>query len=126
MPRDDNDTIDDKPMPLVEHLMELRTRLLWSVGAFIIAFAVCYYFSRQIYGFLAAPLADILTSQGGGDRRMIFTALYEAFFTYLKVAFFGATFFSFPIWATQLWLFIAPGLYKSEKRAVTPLSLIHI
>ncbi|NKC34452.1 twin-arginine translocase subunit TatC [Roseomonas sp. BU-1] len=107
-------------MPLVEHLMELRTRLMWSVGAFIIAFAVCYYFSRQIYGFLAAPLADILQSQGMGERRMIFTALYEAFFTYLKVAFFGATFFSFPMWATQLWLFIAPGLYKSEKNAITP------
>lgn len=120
MPRDPNDQIDDKPMPLIEHLMELRTRLLWSIGAFIIAFAVCYYFSRQIYGFLAAPLADILTSQGGGDRRMIFTALYEAFFTYLKVAFFGAVFFSFPMWATQLWLFIAPGLYRSEKKAVMP------
>ncbi len=120
MPRDPNDTIDDKPMPLIEHLMELRTRLIWSIGAFIICFAVCYYFSRQIYGFLAAPLADILFAQGGGDRRMIFTALYEAFFTYLKVAFFGATFFSFPIWATQLWLFIAPGLYRSEKNAVMP------
>ncbi|RYJ04249.1 MAG: twin-arginine translocase subunit TatC [Acetobacteraceae bacterium] len=107
-------------MPLLEHLMELRTRLLWSVGAFGIAFAICYYFSAQIYGFLAQPLADILQQQGGGERRMIFTALYEAFFTYLKVAFFGATFFSFPMWATQLWLFIAPGLYRSEKRAVTP------
>ena len=120
MPRDENDTIDDKPMPLIEHLMELRTRLLWSIGAFIICFAVCYYFSRNIYGFLAAPLADILASQSGQERRMIFTALYEAFFTYLKVAFFGAVFFSFPMWATQLWLFIAPGLYKSEKRAITP------
>ena len=74
----------------------------------------------QIYGFLAQPLADILREQGGGERRMIFTALYEAFFTYLKVAFFGAAFFSFPMWATQLWLFVAPGLYRSEKRAVTP------
>jgi sec-independent protein translocase protein TatC len=121
MPRDPNDTIDDKPMPLIDHLMELRTRLLWSIGAFVIAFAVCYYFSRQIYGFLAAPLADILMAQSGGqDRRMIFTALYEAFFTYLKVAFFGAAFFSFPMWATQLWLFIAPGLYRSEKRAIYP------
>jgi sec-independent protein translocase protein TatC len=121
VPRDPNDTIDDKPMPLIDHLMELRMRLLWSVGAFILAFAVCYYFSRQIYGFLAAPLADILVAQAGGqDRRMIFTALYEAFFTYLKVAFFGATFISFPMWATQLWLFIAPGLYRSEKRAITP------
>lgn len=116
----DDDPINDKPMPLIDHLMELRTRLLWSVGAFIIAFAVCYYFSTQIYGFLARPLANILFEQGGGDRRMIFTALYEAFFTYLKVAFFGATFFSFPIWATQLWLFVAPGLYRSEKRAVLP------
>ncbi len=120
MPRDPDDTIDDKPMPLLDHLMELRTRLLWSVGAFAIAFAICYYFSAQIYGFLARPLADILQNQGGGERRMIFTALYEAFFTYLKVAFFGAVFFSFPIWATQLWLFVAPGLYRSEKRAITP------
>ena len=120
MLRDPDDTIDDKPMPLLDHLMELRTRLLWSVGAFAIAFAICYYFSAQIYGFLARPLADILQSQGGGERRMIFTALYEAFFTYLKVAFFGAVFFSFPIWATQLWLFVAPGLYRSEKRAITP------
>ncbi len=120
MPRDPEDTIDDKPMPLIEHLLELRTRLLWSIGAFGIAFALCYYFSTSIYGFLARPLAEILMEQGGGERRMIFTALYEAFFTYLKVAFFGAVFFSFPMWATQLWLFIAPGLYKSEKKVITP------
>jgi len=120
VPRDPEDTIDDKPMPLMEHLKELRTRLLWSVGAFAIAFAVCYYFSAQVYGFLAQPLADILHEQGGGERRMIFTALYEAFFTYLKVAFFGAVFFSFPMWATQLWLFVAPGLYRSEKKAIYP------
>lgn len=107
-------------MPLLDHLKELRQRLLWSVGAFIIAFAVCYYFSQQIYAFLAQPLADILQQQSGAERRMIFTALYEAFFTYLKVAFFGAVFFSFPMWATQLWLFIAPGLYRSEKRAIYP------
>ncbi|MBR0681674.1 twin-arginine translocase subunit TatC [Roseomonas eburnea] len=107
-------------MPLMDHLKELRQRLLWSVGAFILAFAVCYYFSQQIYAFLAQPLADILHRQSGSERRMIFTALYEAFFTYLKVAFFGAVFFSFPMWATQLWLFIAPGLYRSEKRAIYP------
>jgi sec-independent protein translocase protein TatC len=116
----DDDPINDKAMPLMDHLKELRTRLLWSVGGFAAAFAVCYYFSPQIYAFLAQPLADILMKQGGGDRRMIFTALYEAFFTYLKVAFFGAVFFSFPMWATQLWLFVAPGLYRSEKRAIMP------
>jgi sec-independent protein translocase protein TatC len=117
---DEDDPIDDKPMPLIDHLMELRRRLLWSVIAFGVAFAACYYFSTQIYGFLARPLVTILQQQGGGDRRMIYTALYEAFFTYLKVAFFGAVCFSFPIWATQIWLFIAPGLYRSEKRAVMP------
>ncbi len=116
---DQDDPIHDKPMPLLDHLMELRTRLLWSVAAFGIAFAICYYFSKDIYGFLARPLADILAAQGS-DRRMIFTQLYEAFFTYLKVAFFGAFFFSFPMWATQLWLFVAPGLYRSEKRAIIP------
>lgn len=122
MPSDTKDDyIDDKPMPLMDHLKELRQRLLWSIGGFILAFAVCYYFSQQIYGFLAQPLADILAKQSGGaERRMIYTALYEAFFTYLKVAFFGAVFFSFPMWATQLWLFVAPGLYRSEKRAVYP------
>lgn len=124
MPRDPEDTIDDKPMPLIDHLMELRQRLLWSVVAFVACFVVCYYFSARIYAFLAQPLADILHAQSNGaDRRMIFTALYEAFFTYLKVAFFGATFFSFPIWATQLWLFVAPGLYRSEKNAMLPFLL---
>jgi sec-independent protein translocase protein TatC len=119
----EEDVIDDKPMPLMDHLRELRQRVLWAVGAFILAFAVCYYFSQQIYAFLAQPLADILSKQSGGERRMIFTALYEAFFTYLKVAFFGAVFFSFPMWATQLWLFVAPGLYRSEKKAILPFLL---
>jgi sec-independent protein translocase protein TatC len=116
---DKPDTIDDKPMPLLDHLIELRTRLLWSIGAFFIAFFVCYHFSGQIYSFLAEPLAHIL-EQRGQNRRLIFTALTEAFFTYLKVAFFGAAFVSFPVVATQLWLFIAPGLYRSEKRAFLP------
>ncbi len=124
MPRgDEDDPIDDKPMPLIDHLLELRQRLLYSVVAFGIAFAACYFFSKEIYAFLAQPLADILAEQGGGERRMIYTALYEAFFTYLKVAFFGAAFFTFPVWATQLWLFVAPGLYRSEKKAIYPFLL---
>lgn len=117
---DEEDPINDTPMPLVQHLAELRTRLIWSMVAFLLAFLVCYYFSKQIYSFLAQPLADILQHQTGTDRRLIFTALTEAFFTYLKVAFFGAAFISFPVIASQVWLFVAPGLYRSEKRAMLP------
>jgi sec-independent protein translocase protein TatC len=116
---EDEDVIDDKPMPLLDHLIELRTRLLWSAVAFFLAFFVCYYFSGAIYRFLAQPLADIFRDNGEA-RRMIYTSLTEAFFTYLKVAFFGAAFISFPVAATQLWLFIAPGLYRSEKKAFAP------
>ncbi len=116
----EEDIIDDKPMPLLDHLLELRQRVLLALGGFILSFIVCYVFSKEIYGFLAAPLANILQEQTGAERRMIFTALYEAFFTYLKVALWGAMMISFPWWATQLWLFIAPGLYRSEKRAVAP------
>jgi len=115
-----DDPINDKAMPLLDHLIELRTRLLWSMGAFLICFIVCYYFSRSIYSFLAQPLADILVTKTGQNRRLIFTALYEAFFTYLKVAFFGAAFVSFPVVASQVWLFVAPGLYRSEKKAFLP------
>lgn len=123
-PRDvntpDDDPIDDKPMPLLDHLIELRRRLLWSLLAFFLAFLVCYYFSKGIYSFLAQPLADILVQKTGQNRRLIYTALYEAFFTYLRVAFFGAAFISFPVVASQVWLFVAPGLYRSEKRALMP------
>ena len=114
------DTIDDKPMPLLEHLIELRRRLIWSLVAFLIAFAVCYKFSNQIYYFLARPLAKILEQHPGIDRKLIYTQLYEAFFTYIKVAFFGAAFISFPVIASQVWMFVAPGLYRSEKRAFLP------
>ena len=115
----EEDPIDDKPMPLLDHLIELRRRLLWSMVAFIVCFGFCYYFSRNIYSFLVEPLAHILEGRGA-NRRLIFTALYEAFFTYLRVAFFGAAFLSFPVVATQLYMFVAPGLYRSEKRALAP------
>ena len=116
----DDDPIHDKPMPLLDHLIELRRRLLVSMAAFLVAFLVCYHFSSAIYGFLAQPLATALASKPGSNRALIYTQLYEAFFTYLRVAFFGAAFISFPIVATQLWLFVAPGLYRSEKRAIVP------
>ncbi|MGE5503003.1 MAG: twin-arginine translocase subunit TatC [Actinomycetota bacterium] len=114
------ETPEDKTMPLLDHLIELRTRLMWSAVAFIAAFGVCYFFSAEIYGFLVRPLADILGQQGNGERRMIYTALTEAFFTHMKVAAFAAAFACFPIWAGQLWAFVAPGLYKHERQAFAP------
>ena len=114
------DPIDDKPMPLLEHLVELRRRLMWSIIAFVVCFAVCYYFSSKIYFFLAEPLARVLREQGNPDPHLIYTQLYEAFFTRIKVAFFGGAFLGFPVIAIQLWLFVAPGLYRSEKRAFLP------
>ncbi len=115
-----DDPINDTPMPLLAHLVELRRRLMWSGGAFFVCFLLCYHFSTAIYSFLAQPLADILQSRSGQDRRLIYTALYEAFFTYIKVAFFGGAFLAFPVIAAQAYMFVAPGLYRSEKRAFLP------
>jgi sec-independent protein translocase protein TatC len=116
----EDDPIDDKPMPLMDHLIELRGRLIWSIAAFGLCFMVGYYFADDIYYFLARPLADILRKQGHGEPQLIYTQLYEAFFTRIKVAFFGGAFLSFPVVATQLWMFVAPGLYRSEKKALLP------
>jgi sec-independent protein translocase protein TatC len=112
------DDPDDTKMPLLDHLVELRNRLLYSAVAFLLSFIVCYYFAEPLFNFLVQPLADIVEGQSG--RRMIYTALHEAFFTYLKVAFFAAAFISFPIVATQIWMFVAPGLYRHEKNAFLP------
>ena len=121
--REEDDPIDDKPMPLLQHLVELRTRLIWSMVAFVLCFLLSYQFADQIYYFLAKPLADILHEQGNPDPRLIYTQLYEAFFTRIKVAFFGGAFLAFPVIASQIWLFVAPGLYRSEKRALLPFLL---
>jgi sec-independent protein translocase protein TatC len=107
-------------MPLLDHLIELRRRLIWSAVAFLICFMIAYYFSSALYYFLAEPLAQVLREQGNPDPHLIYTQLYEAFFTKIKVAFFGGAFVSFPIVATQIWLFVAPGLYRSEKKALLP------
>ena len=110
--------IDDREMPLLEHLLELRNRLMWSVGALFIAFLICYAFSEHIYQFLVHPLQIAYGNETG--RRMIYTGLTEAFFTYLKVAMWGGLMLAFPMIATQLWMFIAPGLYRQEKQAFLP------
>lgn len=113
------DDVDEYRMPITDHLIELRRRLLYCLAAIIALFFVCYYFAPQIYIFLARPLAAVIAEQGG-ERRMIFTGLHEAFFTYVKVAMFTAFFLAFPIIAVQLWRFVAPGLYKNERRAFLP------
>lgn len=115
---DDEEQLEKSKAPLLEHLIELRTRIIRSLLAFVAAFLLCYYFSREIYAFLVQPLADALAGQP--NRHMIFTALYETFFTYVKVGMFGAICLAFPYIAAQLWLFIAPGLYKNERRAFLP------
>jgi sec-independent protein translocase protein TatC len=109
--------LDDSKMPLLDHLIELRTRLMYSFLAVFVAFLICYYFSADIYAFLVRPLANLLGNEG---RRMIYTGLTEAFFTYVKVAFWAGTFLSFPIIASQLWMFVAPGIYKHERNAFLP------
>jgi sec-independent protein translocase protein TatC len=106
-------------MPLLDHLVELRSRLIWSAVAFVIAFCVCYYFSDYIYEFLLEPYSKAALAKGG-NRRLIYTAPTEAFFTFMKVSGFAAAALCFPVWAGQLWAFVAPGLYKHEKQAFLP------
>jgi len=103
----------------VGHLTELRSRLVKSIIYFFFFFVICYFFAENIYGFLVEPYAEAVKDDEV-NRRLIFTALHETFITYLKVAFFAAMFISSPIILTQIWKFIAPGLYKNEKRALLP------
>jgi len=118
---DDIDNVDDDKMPLLDHLVELRHRLLYAVAALVVCFLIAYYFAGPIFNFLVAPLADLW--QGQTSKRLIYTALHEKFFTDIKVAFFAGTFLAFPVIANQLWKFIAPGLYRQEKRAFLPFLL---
>ncbi len=103
----------------VSHLSELRSRLVKSFIFLIISFIVCYFFSEEIYRFLVKPYSDAVL-ENNLDRRLIFTALHEAFLTYLKVAFFASIFITSPIFLSQIWKFIAPGLYSNEKKALLP------
>lgn len=110
--------IDETKMPLLDHLIELRRRLLWSFLALVIAFGVCLYFARPILSFLVQPLLE------AGQAKIINTKLFGAFFVELKVAFFAAVMIGFPVFATQAWRFIAPGLYRNERRAFLPFLLM--
>ncbi len=108
-----------KQSSFIEHLIELRSRLIKSIVYLFIFFIICYFFAENIYSFLLSPYADAVKDDPN-SRRMIFTALHETFITYLKVAFFASMFISSPIILTQMWKFIAPGLYKNEKSALFP------
>ncbi len=114
-----NNKNDIQQNSFISHLAELRTRLIKSFIFFILSFIVCYFFSEEIYRFLVKPYSDAVLEKNL-DRRLIFTALHEAFLTYLKVAFFGSLFITSPIFLTQIWKFIAPGLYTNEKKALLP------
>lgn len=110
--------VEEAKMPLLDHLVELRRRLLYSVGGFLVCFLFAFYFAADIFNFLVQPLADLWS--GDSSRRLIYTALHEKFFTDVKVAFFAGAFLAFPVIANQVWIFIAPGLYKHEKYAFLP------
>ncbi|PWG03194.1 twin-arginine translocase subunit TatC [Sphingosinicella humi] len=109
--------VDDSRAPLMDHLIELRRRLIWSFAALFVAFGVCFYFADDIFAFLAQPLVDAF---GPGEGKLVYTKLYEAFFVEVRVAFFAAFFLAFPVIANQIWAFVAPGLYAKEKRAFLP------
>ncbi|WEJ11425.1 twin-arginine translocase subunit TatC [Sinorhizobium prairiense] len=114
--------IEDRPQPLIEHLIELRTRLMWAVGAFFVAFLVCFYFAKQLFNLLVLPFKWAVSWAGLSHRNveLIYTAPQEFFFTQIKVAMFGALVIAFPVIASQVYRFVAPGLYKNERAAFLP------
>ncbi|MDO7841999.1 twin-arginine translocase subunit TatC [Sphingomonas immobilis] len=108
------DDLDASRAPLLDHIVELRRRLLFSLGALALACVVCFVFAEPIFGFLVQPLI------AAGQKQIYYTGLFEAFFVQIKVAFFAGLMISFPIIANQLWQFVAPGLYRKEKAALLP------
>ncbi len=103
-------------MTLQKHLEELRGRLIFCVIFFVVTFCACYFFANEIYNFLLKPFAEF--SSGNENRKMIYTSPAEAFTTYLKLSFYSSLFFCFPIFASQFYFFLAPGLYKNEKKNI--------
>ncbi|CUX17832.1 MULTISPECIES: twin-arginine translocase subunit TatC [Rhizobium/Agrobacterium group] len=114
--------IEDKPQPLIEHLMELRTRLIWALGAFFVAFIACFAVAKHLFNLLVIPYkwAVLWAGLDVTKSSLIYTAPQEFFFTQIKVAMFGAMVISFPVVASQLYKFVAPGLYKNERAAFLP------
>ena len=106
--------IDESKQPLLEHLIELRKRLLWCLATLVVTFFICFYFAKDIFAVLVQPLIR------AGQGKLIYTDVFEAFFAQVKVSLFAALMLSFPMLATQLWRFVAPGLYMKEKKAFLP------
>lgn len=106
--------LDETRMPLIDHLIELRRRLLWSFAALAVAFFACLSVAKDIFAVLVQPLLK------AGQGKIIYTDIFEAFFVEIKVAFFAAMMLAFPVIATQVWRFVAPGLYANEKKAFLP------
>ncbi len=122
MSASEKDEIDQSSAPLIEHLMELRTRLIWSIGGFFIAFLFCFFFAKALFNLLVIPF-KWATSWAGLDPtkvELIYTAPQEFFFTQIKLAMFGGMVIAFPLIATQIYKFIAPGLYRNERAAFLP------
>src|SRR5690606_37597666 len=109
------DELAGSEAPLLDHLIELRKRLIYSIVAVVALMAICFIFASTIYGWLLLPYREAVP-----DAELLFTAPQELFFTYLNVAFFGAIFLGFPVIASQIYMFVAPGLYKHERRAFIP------
>ncbi|MGH6762922.1 MAG: twin-arginine translocase subunit TatC [Phyllobacterium sp.] len=118
----EQDEIDQSSAPLVEHLIELRRRLIWSLVAFFIAFLLCFAFAKQLFNFLVVPYQWAVHWAGLDESKveLIYTAPQEFFFTQIKIAMFGGLVLSFPIIATQIYKFVAPGLYNNERMAFLP------
>jgi sec-independent protein translocase protein TatC len=115
---EDEAALEATKAPLMEHLLELRRRLIYAMIAFALCFGVSFTFAKQIFAFLTAPLHHVLAGQG--NDHLIYTALTEVFFTNLKIGMFGGICLGFPVIAAQIWIFVAPGLYRHEKRAFLP------
>lgn len=115
--RPGQDDIDGSKAPLLDHLIELRQRLIYSTAAFFVMFLLCFTIARQIYDVLVWPYVWV---SGEHQVRLIATHFLEQIFTHLKLAMFGAAFLSFPVVATQIYKFVAPGLYKNERAAFRP------
>ena len=111
--KEDEAALEATKAPLMEHLLELRSRLIWALSGFGVCFVICFAFSTPIFNFLIRPLHET-------THHLIYTALTEYFFTQVKIGIFGGLCLGFPWIATQLWMFVAPGLYKHEKRAFLP------